>query len=396
MVALHAYSAAGDDTASALERLALEFDTRPVGAASLAFLFYGCGHDDAAILDFMAAHLPGTPLIGGTSSAGLLCSGRHRDGRSIGLLVVEDEPGFYGVAAASLGEDPSATARRLLLSALDNAGCPGELPDLVWVYQSPGREEQVVAGLRSVLEDSCPIIGGSAADDTVAGQWRLASTEGPLAEGLAVAVLFPSGGIAYAYQSGYRPTGTAGVVTRLAAAATPAAPESRRAAEVYNEWLAGLLDDRMATGGSILAQTTMHPLAVEAGRISGIPQYLLVHPDAIGEGGSLETFAEVALGARLELMTGSEALLIERAGKVALDAAARLPGGAESLAGGVLVYCAGCSMAVGDGMPAVAKAISRSFEARPYLGCFTFGELGQIVGRNRHGNLMISAIAFGR
>jgi hypothetical protein len=32
----------------------------------------------------------------------------------------------------------------------------------------------------------------------------------------------------------------------------------------------------------------------------------------------------------------------------------------------------------------------------PFIGCFTFGEQGLVLDRNAHGNLMISAIAFGR
>jgi hypothetical protein len=52
-------------------------------------------------------------------------------------------------------------------------------------------------------------------------------------------------------------------------------------------------------------------------------------------------------------------------------------------------------LAVGEEMPQVAHAVTRSFGEKPFLGCFTFGEQGAILGKNAHGNLMISAIAFG-
>ncbi len=32
----------------------------------------------------------------------------------------------------------------------------------------------------------------------------------------------------------------------------------------------------------------------------------------------------------------------------------------------------------------------------PFIGCFTFGEQGRLIDRDLHGNLMISAVAFGR
>jgi hypothetical protein len=43
-----------------------------------------------------------------------------------------------------------------------------------------------------------------------------------------------------------------------------------------------------------------------------------------------------------------------------------------------------------------ADAICRGFQDTPFLTCFTFGEQGNLLGRSQHGNLMISAIAFGR
>ena len=66
-----------------------------------------------------------------------------------------------------------------------------------------------------------------------------------------------------------------------------------------------------------------------------------------------------------------------------------------ALAGGLVVYCAGCQMAVGDKMSDVAREVADNFKQRPFLGCFTFGEQGCISDRNVHGNLMISAVAFG-
>jgi hypothetical protein len=95
-------------------------------------------------------------------------------------------------------------------------------------------------------------------------------------------------------------------------------------------------------------------------------------------------------------MRGDRDHLIERARRVAAEAVENLPGGATSLAGGLMVYCAGCMLAVNERMPDVVDQVSQGFAAMPFLGCFTFGEQGQIARQNVHGNLMISAIAFGR
>ncbi|MGP1666214.1 MAG: FIST C-terminal domain-containing protein, partial [Rhodanobacter sp.] len=101
-------------------------------------------------------------------------------------------------------------------------------------------------------------------------------------------------------------------------------------------------------------------------------------------------------GTRLFSMRGEKRRLIERAGRVAAAATATLAGGVENLAGGLVVYCAGCMLAVGDQMSEVSEVVSASFDGQPFLGCFTFGEQGAVLDTNAHGNLMISAIAFGR
>ena len=72
----------------------------------------------------------------------------------------------------------------------------------------------MIEGLRRVVGDRCPIIGGSAADNAVAGKWRQIGPDGPMNDGLVVGVVFSSGGIGFAFQGGYEPSGHNGVVTR--------------------------------------------------------------------------------------------------------------------------------------------------------------------------------------
>jgi hypothetical protein len=292
--------------------------------------------------------------------------------------------------------------------ALAKAGCPGEVPELIWIYQTPGNEEAVIEGLQRVVGDRCPIIGGSAADDTVAGRWRQLGPEGVLTDGLVVGALFPSGGVGYAYQGGYEPAGPSGRVTRVAFDRTGASGIATKtrgrqiltidgapAAQVYNRWVGNRIGAKLA-GGSILLDSTMHPLAIDAGNVAGVPHYLLIHPEAVAADGALSTFAAIEEGARVYSMRGDKQRLIERAGRVAAQAVERLPGGADSLAGGLLVYCAGCMLAVDDQMPHVAREVASSMAGAPFVGCFTFGEQGFMADRNMHGNLMISAVAFGR
>lgn len=372
-------------------------------------VFYDSDHHDAPITDFLAERFPGVPVLGGTSCDGgmnqLGLGGRG----SIALLAITDPEGDYGTASVLLDGDAATCAEKALHAALDNAGCPGELPELIWIYQAPGHEEEVIAGLRRVVGDRCPIIGGSSADNDVSGKWRQLGSDGVMTDGLVVGVFLSSGGVGFAFQGGYEPAGASGVVTKVAYAtngATGVVTQARGrriitidhkpAAEVYNRWTDGLVSGKLSTGGNILAETSMHPLGIDAGKIEDVTHYLVVHPDQVLEGGVVSTFAEVEEGTRLFSMRGDKARLVERAGKVTAAAVANIPGGAANVAGALIVYCAGCKMAVGEQMDGVADAVTKSLRGAPFVGCFTFGEQGVVLNKNAHGNLMISAVAFGR
>lgn len=401
-VAVESYVSARGSTADAVADLDAQL-SRGGGTPHFAFVFYGQCHDDAVIDGFLRARLPGVPLVGGTSCAGVMSDHGLGGADSVGLLLVHDPDGAYGSAAAPLGDDASDTAQQTLTRALASADAAGELPELIWVYQSPGQEEAVIAGLRRVVGDRCPIIGGSSADDDVSGVWRQMGPDGPMRNGVVVGVLFPSGGVGFGFQGGYEPTGEHGVVTELGDDTGQGVGrhiltiDGAPAAEVYNGWLGGTLPaDAMEHGGPILEATTSTPLAVGAGSVEGVTYYQLIHPEAITPQKGLATFAAVERGARVHGMRGNRDHLVTRVGRVVSTAQSSLHVGANDVAGGIVVYCAGCLLAVGDRAPEVADTARQSFGDAPFLGSFTFGEQGTILDRNLHANLMISAVVFGR
>ena len=407
MVSLKSVVVSNSSTTTALQALAAQLNDDEI-APAMIYLFYGCEHEDEAIFEFVRGRFPQTPILGGTSCGGVMNEAGLGGAGSIGMLLIDDADGEYGVGAVKLEGDPADCAERALHAALADAGCEGELPELIWIYQAPGQEEGVIEGLRRVVGDRCPIIGGSSADNDVLGDWRQMGSAGPMRDGLVVGVLFSSGGIGFAFQGGYEPSGPCGIVTRVgydaagdSGVVTKArgrqiiAIDGEPAATVYNRWIGGVLDEKIE-GGNILTDTTMFPLGIDAGKIEDVTHYLLIHPDEIIEGGALSTFASVEEGTKLYSMRGDKARLVERAGKVASAATSTLSGGQANLAGGLVVYCAGCMLAVGDHMPQVSGAVSASFDGMPFIGCFTFGEQGYVLDKNAHGNLMISAIAFGR
>jgi len=407
MCRIRSYVACHSETKAALEALASQIAEGPV-RNGLLVSFYGAGHDEALIAAFIAEHFPDLPTIGGTSSGGIMTERGFADAGAIGLLVIEDEAGEFGAASGAFDGDAEEVARRVLEEALDACDCTGQLPEVIWIYQTPGHEEAVIRGLRSVVGDTCVVMGGTAADADGSGRWRVLGGSGALENGLTIAVMFPSVPVGFAFQGGYEPAGPTGTITGVgfwesgqSGVVTEGGGrniltiDGVPAAEIYNRWSGNAIEAKLGNGGSILAETTMFPLAIDVGEVDGVSQYLLIHPESVLPMGGLRTFREVEIGMRVHAMRGDRQQLVARAGRVASHARRKLAAGGEGIAGAIVVYCGGCKLAVGDEIIAVAETVDDSLGGAPFIGCFTFGEQGMLRERNVHGNLMISALVFG-
>lgn len=391
MTRLAAHISSIADTKTAVSVLLPSLSDAP--APQLLFAFYGEQHDDGVILERLSDALPDVPLIGGTSSGGIIAVGHTPAPTDLALLAIYDTVGDYGVGSANIDDDPRAAGRKAIEAALKSCDCEGIVPALVWVFQPPGAEEQVLAGIQDIVADRCPIVGGSAGDDTVAGRWRQLSNAGISATQVCVAVLFPGDPLSSVFQSGYAPAGQVGTVTE-SHGRTIVSIDGKPAGEVYDAWRGGGMREAQTHDGSILGASALAPLGIPTRSVAGIVQHRLVHPARINDDGSLETFAEVQPGQKIELMSGSPESLASRAGRVLKDAVAMLPA-SDAFSGGLLIYCGGCAMSLGDRMTSMTHAVEEAACGRPVIGAFTFGEQGVLGDASVHGNLMVSAVAFG-
>lgn len=333
-------------------------------------------------------------LHGATSCLGAMTGAGVHDG--VAAFAIEDPDGCYGSAAEPYGADARAAATRAVTRALARADRSGETPDLVWLSATPGVEEAVLAGIEAVVGADVPIIGGSAADNSVEGGWFVLDAETTTGAGLVVTVLFPSTAISFAYQNGYSPTGRQGMVTR-ASGRTIHEIDGQPAMQVYSDWTQGAVRPPQTSTGTeaILSESTLWPLGREVTQLGGVPFYLLAHPATAHGSGDVDIFATVAEGETLTLMTGTVDSLTDRAGRVAALARKLGPGETRPVAGALMIYCGGCMLTVRDGLDRVVSGVDAALGGAPFLGAFTFGEQGALVGAgNRHGNLMISCIIF--
>jgi hypothetical protein len=392
MTRLASFVETSADTELAIARIVSQ--ARASISPSALFVYFGKSHAEQVILDQLRAAFPRAPIIGATSSGGVLAPSHVPHPADIGVLAISDPLADIGVGARQIGLNATAAARGALEDAMKSCGCQGELPSAVIVHQPPGAEESIIDGLRSVLGDRCPIIGGSAADDAVTGDWRVVSSAGFGPDFVAVMTVFTRASVSTAFQSGYAPTGKSGIVTsgegrRLRSI------DGRPAAEVYDEWTGGGIREAALNGGSVLAASALSPIGLPVRQVGSVVQHKLLHPAFVQADGSMEIFANIAEGQMIELMEGSPESLARRAGRVLSDARAALieP---SSFCGGLLFYCGGCSMSLGDKMQMLVDELDPAAMGEPFLGALTFGEQGMISDVCTHGNLMVSALAFSR
>jgi hypothetical protein len=253
----------------------------------------------------------------------------------------------------------------------------------------------LIRGIEDLVGSRVPVIGGSSSDNALTGEWRQFANDQVYQDAVVTTVLFPAAEVMYAFHSGYEPTSRKDRVTR-AEGRVLYEIGGRPAAEVYNEWTAGLISDVLDTGGNVLARATMRPLGRVVGTVGGIPYFRLSDPGSVTPEGAITLFTDVERGDEIFLMRGTRDSLVKRAGYVAQSALETYSAAPAEIAGALVIFCAGCMLAIQDRMDEVVAGLCSALGERPFLGAFTLGEQGCFIGgENRHGNLMVSVLIFG-
>ncbi|MFM2486813.1 FIST signal transduction protein [Celerinatantimonas yamalensis] len=362
--------------------------------------YYSAKHQYLQIANKLQFAFLSIPIIACSSCQGVMTAdGFHSEsGAGLTLWAIWDDYGHYGTGLEcidNITDDASVyqACQSALQQALAGAGRLGELPELIWLHASPGFETQMIAALEEMVGDQVPIAGGSAADQYILGDWSLFNQTAVTTQGVAVAALFPGGEIGYSFHSGYVASRALGTVT-ASHHRTIEMIDHRPAAEVYLEAIDEPTSD-FSYPHSILEKGAFHPIGRIAGQLDQFPIFKLAHPSAVDSNAGLELFADVQCGELLYLMEGSRQSLIHRGGRVT-QLSLTDPFSHQEPIGALVIYCAGCMLAVHDDVDAVVASIRRSLgEKLPFAGAFTFGEQGHFMtGKNGHGNLMCSAVVF--
>ncbi|MDO9528503.1 MAG: FIST N-terminal domain-containing protein [Syntrophales bacterium] len=363
-----------------------------------ALLFSTVGYDPAEILNEVRKCLPNTSIYGGTSCLSVQTADGLHVGEvgSLALLAVSSQNITFGVGGADIEDFTSAreAGKAAVQAAIEATGKDG-LPKLVLMTAAPGEEEELLLGINDIIGNDIPVIGGSSGDNDITGQWRQFANDNVYSNGISLTAIYTDLKIGWAFEAGYLRTENRGEVTR-AEGRVIYEIDGRPAAEVYNEWTGGLVSEELDNGGSVLSKTTIYPLAKV---INGEEEEysLSIHPLSINATDhSLSVFANVEDGDELMLMHGDWELLLNRALTTPSKALESNNISEDDVVFGIYTFCAGTMLSIPeDEMPKMPSLVGSVIGDAPFIGTFTFGEQGYIVGvGNCHGNLVNSMIVF--
>ena len=275
----------------------------------------------------------------------------------------------------------------LAKEAMEKAG-KTVAPVYFYMVASPAEEEDYLKGIEDVI-GRVPFFGGSAADNTVSGDWSIFTNDKVFSDGCAVAFFYTDKPMANVYTGAYHETTNSGVITKIEGKRTLVEIDGVPAMKKYAEWTGKKLKD--LAGGNLLSQTILAPLGVKD-RLGDL--VAIRHPMNGNDDYSMNIGNNLAVNTAVIQMEATVDELIDSTGKALKEAKKNLK---QDVGAYLLVHCGGRKLGIGDRIDEVAKQLQKEANGVPFMTIFTFGEYGSKEhGANTCGGLMLSFTAIGK
>lgn len=361
----------------------------------LGMMYCSCNDDVEEVVNGAMSAMKGAPVIGCTSSGMIMTNDgiiESEDGFA-GLMSFDDKNINIGVAAHKAGKNAREIGRKVARAAVENAG-ENYSPNYFYMVASPKEEEDYLMGIQDVI-GRVPMFGGSAADDTVEGNWKIFCNDQVFSDGVAVAFFYTDNDIVTSYTGAYRDTENYGLITEVKNDRTLVKIDGVSALKKYADWIGKKPSE--LKGQNLLVASITKPLGVKdpLGNLT-----VVRHPMFGDDMGTRTTTDDVInLGNKVVEKTAIVQLeatvdeLIKSTKTTLKDVKSQL---STEPAGYFLVHCGGRKLGIGDRIDEVYKNLVEEARGVPFITVFTFGEYGYDEhSANICGGLMLSFTAFG-
>lgn len=355
----------------------------------VAFLFTSCDNDVKEVLKGAKEELGTAPIVGCTSSGGIIVPDGFisSDNGFVGIMAIGDPDTTVGVAGSKKGKTARETGRKVAMEAMKNAGkdCA---PAYFYMVANPAEEEECLKGIEDVI-GRVPFFGGSAADNTVEGNWKIFTNDEVFSEGVAVAFFYTDKPMSNVYTGAYHETTNSGIITALEGKRTLKEIDGVPAIKKYAAWTGK--DPKKMMGNDLLSATILAPLGVKD-RLGDL--IAIRHPMVGNKDYSMNIGNDLAINTAVIQMEATVDELIDSTGKAVKEVNKEL---GNEVGAYLLVHCGGRKLGIGDRIEEVVKQLKKETKGVPFMTIFTFGEYGsKDHGANTCGGLMLSFTGFGK
>jgi hypothetical protein len=368
-------------------------------APKVIFCYSGVQYDQAAMLKGVGEEFPGIPVLGNTSFTGVITPEGFITGDKgfVGLLGIGGDDITVGVAGMKKTKGARAIGHEAAAQAMKAAG-KDTPPDYWYMAAAPAEEEFFIKGVSEVIGRK-PFFGGSAADNTIAGEWLLYTDEqhgdGVFADGI-VTAFFWGKPVTNVFTGAYEETDDVGIITKVRDNRTLVEIDGEPALKKYAAWRG--VDPDTIKGGALLAFTITSPLGVKdrLGELTAIR-----HPMGGTDDYAMNIGANLAEKTAVIRMKGDQDHLVKTGIETVellkdrMAACGELYGHKREPAAFLLVHCGGRRAGIAEKIDELAAGVKKAAGDVPFLMQFTFGEYGWVDdGNNTTGGLMLSYTGF--
>ncbi len=336
------------------------------------------------------------PIIGCTSSGAIITPEGviSSDNGFAGMMALDDPDMVVGVACHEAGKDARAIGRKVAIEAVENAKTT-RAPAYFYMVASPKEEEDYLMGIQDVI-GRVPMFGGSAADDTVEGKWKIFCNDKVFSDGVAVAFFYTDNEIATSYTGAYNETENVGIITEVKDNRTLVTIDGISALKKYAQWIN--VKPESLKGQNLLVASITKPLGVK----DPLGNLTVIRHPMFGNDMGTRTTADDTITLGNKAVPGTAILqleatvdeLINSTGNTLRDVKKQLY---TDPAAYFLVHCGGRKLGIGDRIEEVYKQLLKEAKGVPFITIFTFGEYGYDEhSANICGGLMLSFTAFGK
>ena len=370
--------------------------TEGMDYAKLGFLYTSVKNDIREVIKGVRS-VTDAPIIGCTSSGCIMTPDGIIESENgfAGMMAFDDPDMVVGVACHEAGKDPRAIGRKVAIEAVENAKTT-RAPAYFYMVASPKEEEEYLMGIQDVI-GRVPMFGGSAADDTVEGYWKIFCNDKIFTDGVAVAFFYTDNEIATSYTGAYNETNNVGIITEVKDDRTLVSIDGISALKKYAQWINVKPDSLM--GQKLLEASITKPLGVK----DPLGNLTVIRHPMFGNDEGTKTTADDTITLGNKVVRGTAIIqleatvdeLINSTGATLKDVRKQLYN--PDPAAYILVHCGGRKLGIGDRLDEVHKLLVKEAKGVPFITVFTFGEYGYDEhSSNICGGLMLSFTAFGK